>query len=174
MLLIHSTGASITSTRETPTNTIEPTGSVIAASDPPAAAEPDHITFLKELDALHNELTLMRQPRTVLLCTIEATHTQRTVATNDNRDHTVLINAEPNNIETHHKGKQHHDYGSAHHPNNNHDSEDRANATSGPADRPNNVGGHDDHKTGNKEYVECDTTRDNDGYTQPLPQMRHR
>jgi len=173
-LLSQSKGASIASTPETPTDTIAPAGSVVAADDPPATAEPDHITFLKELDALHNELTLMLQPSTNLPRTIEATHTQTTVATNDNRDHTVHITAEPNNIETHHTGDQHHDYGSAHHPDDNHDSKDRANETSDPADRPNDVGGHDDHKTDNKKYVECDTTCDNDGYTKPLPQRRHR
>jgi len=108
------------STQENPTNTIVPAGSIVAANDPPAAVKPDCITFLKELEALHNELfihltdasreldtltnkmTPMFLHRTFLPCTTEATHTQTTVATNDDRDRAVPITAAPNNIETHH------------------------------------------------------------------------
>jgi len=74
-LFPHSTGASIVSTHETQTDTITPAGSIIATSNPPAAAEPDRITFLKDLDALHNELTLMHSTRTFLPRTTDATYT---------------------------------------------------------------------------------------------------
>ncbi len=83
-LFIHLMGALIVSTQETHTDTIMPTGSVIAASNPPAAAKPDCITYLKELDTLYNKITLMLLPRTFLPCTTKAKHTETTIATNDN------------------------------------------------------------------------------------------
>jgi len=54
-LIIHSTGAPIVSTQATPNNIIVSAGYIVT-SDPPAAAKPDRITFLKEADAQHNEL----------------------------------------------------------------------------------------------------------------------
>ncbi len=69
-LFLSSTGASIVSTNETPTNTFVPAGSVVVASDPPAAAKPDYSTFLKELNALHNKLCI-HSTGALLVCTQE-------------------------------------------------------------------------------------------------------
>jgi len=54
-LFTPSKGALTVSTQDThTTETIMPAGSIAAASDPPVAAEPDRISFLKESDAQHN------------------------------------------------------------------------------------------------------------------------
>ncbi len=167
-------------TQETHTDTITPAGSIVAASDPPAAAEPDRITFLKELDALHNELTLMLLPRTFLPRTTDVTHIPMTAAMNNDRDHTVHISDECNNNETHHKERHHNDHSYAHHPHDNHASDNRVNEISDHADRTTDDRRHNDHqhddknKTNATEHEARDNkTCENDGCTKLLSPMRH-
>jgi len=168
------TGASTASTKTTNTDILVPAGSVVAASDPPADAESEHITFLRELAALHNELTLLLSP---------AEKTPTTFTTNDDRDHTDQITAERNTLATSHNGKHHDESGLAHHPNDTRDSDDHANATSNHADRHTADRGNDEHhyddpKINIQEHVAREpNTSDNDGCTQlltPVPQPWHR
>jgi len=137
-LFTHSTGTTIKSTQDTyPTDTIMPASSIVATSDPPAAVEPDRTTFLKELDALQNKLTLMRSTRTFLQHTTDATYIPTTVTMNNDQEHTVSI-SERNSNETHHNEKHHNDHSYAHHPHDNHASNNRVNEISDHADRTTN------------------------------------
>jgi len=72
-----STGASDASTKMN-TTAVVPASSVIATSDPPAATKPEHITFLQEMDALHNELILLLGPSTFSPCLIDNKNTTMT------------------------------------------------------------------------------------------------
>jgi len=55
--LIHSTDASTPSTKKNTTALVPAT--IAAARNPPAGADPEQITFLHELEALHDKLTLL-------------------------------------------------------------------------------------------------------------------
>jgi len=79
---IHSTGALTLSTTENTTAPL-PAGPVAAISNPPAATDPEYHTFLQELDALHNELTLLLSPNHVSM-------TATTFAADDDDRHQPL------------------------------------------------------------------------------------
>jgi len=165
-----STGASIASTHETQTDTITPAGSIVATSDPPAVAEPDTITFLKDLEALDNELTLMRSTRTCLPRTIDATYIPTPVTTS----------AERNSNETYHDENHHSDHGYANHQHDNNASNNRVNEIRDHADRTTNDSRRDDHQHDDKNKTNAteqaahnNKTRDNDGSIQPLSPMWH-
>jgi len=143
-----------------------PAGSVIAASDPPEATEPEHIIFFREMNALHHELALLLSPSTVPPRTIADKNKPTTVAMNDNRDPTDLITDE---------------YGSTHHSNKNHDSDGRVNVDSATADRKtdareNDKNQHDNHDTDNQENTahNTNTTDDDDRTQHKSPQTWHR
>jgi len=70
-----------------------PAGSVDATSNPPADAKPEYTIFIKELHALHNELTLLLSPSTSPPCIIEDQPTPMTVVAIDDRDNTDHITA---------------------------------------------------------------------------------
>ncbi len=75
---IHSISTPTALTKETHSD-IVPAGSVDATSNPPADAKPEYTIFIKELHALHNELTILLLPSTSPPCIIEDQPTLMTV-----------------------------------------------------------------------------------------------
>jgi len=60
---------------------IVPAGTVAVTSNPPYAAKPEYLTFIKELDALHNKLMLLLLPSTFQTHIIKDQPTPTTITT---------------------------------------------------------------------------------------------
>jgi len=141
---------------------ILPVGPVAAACNFPAAETPEYLTFLQELDELHNKLTLLLSSSTSHPSIIEPKTTPAKDATDNDVcakiDHTTADSAQ---IAIEHHGKVYNDCDD-NRKQANRESENRANDTSDSAKRNNDDRDTTEHKHDDRENNKQSTaTRDN-------------
>jgi len=141
---------------------ILPVGPVAAACNFPAAETPEYLTFLQELDELHNKLTLLLSSSTSHPSIIEPKTTPAKDATDNDVcakiDHTTADSAQ---IAIEHHGKVYNDCDD-NRKQANRESENRANDTSDSAKRNNDDRDKTEHKHDDRENnKQSNATRNN-------------